>query len=147
MHSPIVNTSDFNNWWTLFHLFQGSFFSRFMIGIQRSISFYTINFYWIIEPCSFIVFSVWIIDIVVYRSSLTRNTHDLCLISWSFEVWVCILLKFWLLTSLIFQDFVLFEVWRRSAFIRIKFLFLVTPRSSSITFGIFMKPWFWFIIS
>lgn len=147
MHSPIINTSDFNNWWTLFHLFQCSFFSGFMIGIQRSISFYTINFNWIIEPCSFIIFSVWIIDIVIYRTTLTRNSHDLCLISWSFEVWVYILLKFWLLTSLIFQDFVLFEVWRRSAFIRIKFFFLVTPRSSSITFRIFMKPRFWFIIS
>jgi hypothetical protein len=147
LHSSVIYATDFNNWWTLLHLFHRSFFSRFVIWVQRSISFYTVDFYWIIKSCSLIIFSIWIVYIIVYWSSLTCDSHDLSLIPWTFKIRIGILLKFGFLASLIFQDFVLLEMRRRTTFIRIKFLFLVTPRCSGVPFRILLKSWFWFVIS
>ena len=137
----IVKTSDFNYWWTLLHLFDAtSLFSWFMIRVQRPLSFDTVNIYTLLWSCILLTINIFL-RIVIDRSTLTCNPHDLLLVSSSFQI----------------RDFILFislsisvhafNLWH--SITRFKIFFIISTRSINFTvlsllIHHFLQSRFWF---
>ena len=120
LHPSIIDAANFDYRWTLLDLLDSPLLSRLVVGVQRPISLYTGDFNRIIAPSALMVLTVRVVD----GTSLAGYSHDLRLVSRTFEIRIGIL-QLCFLASLIFGILVYFEVRWGAAITRVEFFFLV----------------------
>ena len=120
MHPSIIDTTDFDNRWTLFDLLHRALLSRLMVGIKRPVSFYALDFNGIVTSGALVVLAIRVVD----GASLAGYSHDLRLVSRTFEIRIGIL-QLCFLTSLVFGILVYFEMRWGAPIARVEFFFLI----------------------
>ena len=91
-----------------------------MVRIKRPVSFYTVDFNGIVASGALVVVAIRVVD----GTSLAGYSHDLWLVSRTFEIRIGVL-QLCFLTSLIFGILVYFEMRRGAAITRVEFFFLI----------------------
>ena len=120
LHASIIDAANFDNRWTLFDLLYRSLLSWLVVGIERPVSFYTVDFNGIVASGALMVLTIRVVN----GTSLAGYSHDLRLVSRTFEIRIGIL-QLCFLASLIFGILVYFEVRWGAAITRVEFFFLV----------------------
>ena len=131
LHPTVVDAANFDDRRTLLDLLYCSLLPRFVIGIERPVSFYAVDFNGVVAAGALVILAIGVVD----GASLAGYSHNLRLVSRAFKIRIGIL-QLGLLTSLIFGVLVYFQVRWRAAIARVKFFFFVASRGIVLILGL-----------